>query len=63
MWAAIHKDTKEVIGAILPTATITELQKAEKIFDLVLMTLENSPAKIGDKYENNKFIPKEEKNA
>jgi hypothetical protein len=63
MWAVLDKKTQIVIGILLPTATAEEIQQAENDYDLVLMTLENSPARIGDKYEDNKFISKGDINA
>jgi pentose-5-phosphate-3-epimerase len=55
MWAVINKTTQIVIGVILPDTNIEEVKKIAKQFDVVFMTLENSPANIGDKYINNKF--------
>jgi len=55
MWAVINKKTQIVVGVLPPDATAEQIKQSEEIFDLVLMTIENSPATIGDKYENGKF--------
>jgi hypothetical protein len=55
MWAVIDKQTQIVVGAIMPDAKIEDVKNAENDFDIVEMTLENSPASIGDKYEEGKF--------
>lgn len=56
MWAVIDKKTQIVVGSILPTASLEEVKRIEKTFDVVRMTLDNSPATIGDTYKNGKFI-------
>jgi hypothetical protein len=55
MWAVINKKTQIVIGVLLPDATTDQIEQTEKIHDLVLMTIDNSPATIGDTYRNGKF--------
>lgn len=56
MWAVLDKKTQIVIGCVPPTATLKEVKKLKKQHDLILMTPANSPARIGDKYMNNKFL-------
>jgi hypothetical protein len=55
MWAVIDKKTQVVVGAIMPDTSIDEVKNAEKEFDIVKMTIENSPASVGDKYLDGKF--------
>ena len=55
MWALLDKNTDIVIGVLPPDATPEGIKKCKKDFNLVLMTLENSPATIGDKYKDGKF--------
>jgi hypothetical protein len=57
MWAVIDKETKQVIGMLEPIATQKEIDKALKNYDLVLMTLENSPASLYGYYVDGKFTP------
>jgi hypothetical protein len=57
MWAVIDKETQVVVGAIMPDTNLDEVKNAEKEFDIVKMTIENSPASVGDKYANGKFYP------
>ena len=56
MWAVIDKKTQIVLGVIPPDINIEKVNQAKIVYDLVLMTPDNSPATIGDKYENGKFI-------
>ena len=63
MWAVINKTTQIVVGVLPPNANQEQINEAEKNFDLVLMTIENSPATIGFEYKNGKFIPKGDTNA
>jgi hypothetical protein len=51
MWAILDKKTQIVLGVLTPDAPMQEIKKINKNYDLILMTLQNSPAKIGDKYE------------
>jgi hypothetical protein len=60
MWALIDKETKIVIGALMPDAPLEEIEKAKTKWDLVAMTLENSPATIDYKYIDGKFYPPKE---
>jgi hypothetical protein len=55
MWAVIDKETQIVLGALLPDTPLVEVEKASKKYDIVLMTIDNSPASVGDKYEEGKF--------
>jgi hypothetical protein len=55
MWAILDKKTQIVLGVLTPDAPMQEIKKINKNYDLILMTLQNSPAKIGDKYENGRF--------
>jgi hypothetical protein len=55
MWALLDKKTQIVIGGLMPDASEENIKEAEKHYDLIPMTLENSPATIGYKYSNNKF--------
>ena len=55
MWALIDKETQIVIGALMPDAPLKEIEKAKTKWDLIPMTLENSPATIGNKYLDGKF--------
>jgi hypothetical protein len=60
MWALIDKETKVVVAALMPDAPLEEVEKAKESYVLVAMTLENSPATIGDKYIDGKFYPPKE---
>ena len=60
MWAIINKETKIVIGALMPDAPLEEVEKIKQDYDLVAMTLENSPATIDYKYIDGKFYPPKE---
>lgn len=56
MWAIINKQ-QIVIGVLVPNTPLEEITKVENEgFNVVRMTLENSPATIGSKYENGKFV-------
>jgi hypothetical protein len=58
MWALVDKDTKLVLGCI----TSVTYEKALEISNeniLVEMTLENSPASIGDFWDGKNFIERE----
>ena len=56
MWALLNKLTNIVEGVLIPTAPPKVIEEAKNKWNLIEMTLENSPASIGDKYINNKFI-------
>ena len=59
MWAILDKDNETVIG-VFPPDTPEEIRLKE--YDekmLIKMNLENSPAWIGAKYVNGKFVEKE----
>jgi hypothetical protein len=59
MWAILDRDNKTVIGVFTPDIPEeTRLKEADGRI-LIEMTLENSPASIGDQYINKKFIRKE----
>ena len=64
MWAVIDIDKETVIGVIPPTYSEEEAYKlvAPYSYDLVKMTLENSPAYSQGKYKENKFYPPKEEN-
>jgi hypothetical protein len=55
MWAILDKKTNVVLGVVTPDAPLEEVKKFEKEYNLILMTLKNSPATIGDIYKNGKF--------
>ena len=55
MWAIIDRNTKQVISMLEPTATQEEIDKVLEKDDLVLMTLDNSPAYIYGYYIDGKF--------
>jgi hypothetical protein len=57
MWAVLNKKSQIVVGVLLPDATLEAYKEAEKDYDLIAMTLENSPATIGYIYKNNNFYP------
>jgi hypothetical protein len=62
MWAILNKDNK-VIGGVQPYYTEKEaLQFMREIqgVRLIPMTIENSPAHIGNVYENGKFYSTKE---
>ena len=56
MWAMLDKDTNIVLGVLSPEAPLEEVEKCQKDFNLILMTLENSPATIGYIYKDGKFV-------
>ena len=59
MWAILDKDNETVIG-VFPPDTPEEIRLKE--YDekmLIKMNLEDSPAWIGAKYVNGKFVEKE----
>ena len=56
MWAMLDVDNKTVIAAIPPDVSEEDLLKEANGRILIKMTLENSPAFIGAKYINGKFI-------
>jgi len=58
MWALVDKNTKIVLGCI-PSATYEEAKKISNEDILIKMTLENSPASIGNLWDGEKFIEKE----
>jgi hypothetical protein len=60
MWALLDKKTKIVIGALPPNTLLEEIEKIKETYNLIAMTLENSPATIGDKYIDGKFYPPKE---
>ena len=55
MWALLDTDNETVIAVILPTSTIEEVEKEANGRQYIRMTLENSPAKIGWKWNGQKF--------
>jgi hypothetical protein len=56
MWAMLDKN-KIVIGALIPTTPLEEIIKIQNEgYEVIPMTIENSPATIGSKYENGKFL-------
>lgn len=63
MWALLNKETQIVLGVCTPDADSKTLDKLVQEYDLILMTPENSPATIGDKYKNGKFIKEGKLNA
>jgi len=65
MWALLGKDNTTVIGCYLPTVPkeIVEKESEEAGLQVILMTLENSPAYVNGKYIDGKFYPPEESNA
>ena len=59
MWAMLDIDNETVIAAFPPDASEEKMLKEANGRTLVKMTLENSPAWIGAKYVNGKFVEKE----
>ncbi len=57
MWAIINRETKQVVSMLEPIATQEEIDKMLIDFDLVLMTMDNSPAHLFGYYEEGKFTP------
>ena len=55
MWAIINKKTNQVVDILEPTAMQDEIEKKSKKYNLVAMTIENSPAYLYGYYVNNKF--------
>lgn len=55
MWAILNKTTQIVLDCCPPTVSLETLEELKKEYDLIFMTPENSPATIGDKYQNGKF--------
>jgi hypothetical protein len=62
MWALLDYDNKTVIGCFTPDIDITldEVQKEINGRTIIEMTIENSPARIGDIYIDGKFYPPKE---
>ena len=56
MWAIINKKTNQVVDILEPTATQNMIKEKLEKYDLVAMTLDNSPAYLYGYYVNNKFI-------
>ena len=59
MWAILDKDNETVIGVFPPDVPEETRLKESDGKILIEMTLENSPAWIGAKYVNGKFVEKE----
>jgi hypothetical protein len=57
MWAIINRETKQVVSMLEPMATQNEIDAMLIDFDLVLMTIDNSPAHLFGYYEEGKFTP------
>jgi len=55
MWATVDKQTQQVVGMVQPTATQEEINEAYKLFDLIEMTVDNSPAYLNGYYINGRF--------
>ena len=55
MWAIIDRSSKQVLSILEPMATQEEIDKVLEKDDLVLMTLDNSPAYIYGYYIDGKF--------
>ena len=58
MWAILESDI--VVGCIPPNVPIENVEEISKKHLLIFMTEENSPAWLGAKYENGKFVKGEE---
>jgi hypothetical protein len=58
MWALVDKNTKIVLGCITPTTYKKALQASNGNI-LIKMTLENSPASIGNLWNGERFIESE----
>jgi hypothetical protein len=58
MWALIDKDTKIVLGCVT-SSTYKEAKKISNKNILIKMTLENSPASIGNLWNGERFIESE----
>lgn len=60
MYAVLHTDNKTVVDVIPPDKTLEEIIKWAKNRPLIKMTIENSPASIGDIYKDGKFYSTKE---
>jgi hypothetical protein len=60
MWAMLDKDNETVIACFPPDVPVNEMLKEADGRDLILMTLENSPAYVKGKYKDGKFYPPKE---
>ena len=55
MWAIVSKETQIVIGALMPDAPLNVYENLKKQYDVIAITLDNSPAAQGDIYKDGKF--------
>ena len=60
MWALLDRDNETVLCCYPPTLPYDKIIAMADGRELILMTVENSPAYVGGKYLNGKFYPKDE---
>jgi hypothetical protein len=59
MWALLDRDNTTVVACFPPTLTYDKMLLMADGRQVILMTVENSPAFVGGKYINGKFHKKE----
>jgi hypothetical protein len=61
MWSILDTDNETVVAVMLPDSTIEQVIKESNGRKYIRMTIENSPAGIGWKWDGQKFHEGEKK--